>query len=49
MIFPGFGTIINIVAIILGSLIGILLGKKFKEDTKNLITDVLGFITLIFL
>ncbi|MTA46784.1 MAG: DUF554 family protein [Actinobacteria bacterium] len=45
--FPGFGTIINIVAIILGSLIGILLGKKFKEDTKNLITDVLGFITLI--
>ncbi|CAB5066053.1 MAG: DUF554 domain-containing protein [Actinomycetes bacterium] len=47
MIFPGFGTIINIVAIILGSLIGILLGKKFKEDTKNLITDVLGFITLI--
>lgn len=47
MIFPGFGTIINIVAIILGSIIGILLGKKFKEDTKNLITDVLGFITLI--
>jgi len=47
MIFPGFGTIINIAAIILGSLIGILLGKKFKEDTKNLITDVLGFITLI--
>lgn len=47
MIFPGFGTIINIVAIILGSLIGILLGKKFKEDTKKLITDVLGFITLI--
>lgn len=47
MIFPGFGTIINIVAIILGSLIGILLGKKFKEDTRNLITDVLGFITLI--
>lgn len=45
--FPGVGTAINIVAIVLGSLIGMLLGKKFKESTRNLVTDVLGFITLI--
>lgn len=45
--FPGFGTIVNIVAIIFGSILGILLGKKFKETTRNLVTDVLGFITII--
>ncbi len=47
MIFPGLGTVINIVAIIIGSLIGILAGKKFKENTRDLLTDVLGFITII--
>ncbi len=47
MIFPGLGTVINIVAIIIGSLIGILAGKKFKESTRDLLTDVLGFITII--
>lgn len=47
MMFPGIGTLINIVAIIIGSVIGILIGKRFKESTRNLITDVLGFITLI--
>lgn len=47
MIFVGLGTLINIVAIIIGSLIGILAGKKFKEKTRDLLTDVLGFITII--
>jgi uncharacterized membrane protein YqgA involved in biofilm formation len=45
--FIGLGTVINIAAIILGSVIGILLGNKISEKTRNLMTDVLGAITLI--
>lgn len=45
--FPGIGTALNISTIIIGSLIGILVGKKLNEKLKNLITDVLGCITVI--
>ena len=45
--FPGFGTISNIVAIIIGSVIGILIGKKLSEKFRRLITDVLGCVTAI--
>jgi uncharacterized membrane protein YqgA involved in biofilm formation len=45
--FIGLGTVINIAAIILGSVFGILLGNKISEKTRNLMTDVLGAITLI--
>jgi uncharacterized membrane protein YqgA involved in biofilm formation len=45
--FIGLGTFINIAAIILGSVIGMLLGNKISEKTRNLMTDVLGAITLI--
>ncbi len=39
---PGLGTIVNVVAIILGALIGMLCGKKIKADTRNSLTQVLG-------
>lgn len=45
--FVGFGTTINIVAILAGSALGVLLGNKFKESTRTLTTDVLGLITLV--
>ena len=45
--FPGFGTSLNIVAIIIGSVIGILIGKKLSEKFRRLITDVLGCVTAI--
>jgi len=45
--FPGFGTTLNIVAIIIGSVIGILIGKKLSEKFRRLITDVLGCVTAI--
>ena len=45
--FPGFGTISNIVAIIIGSVICILIGKKLSEKFRRLITDVLGCVTAI--
>ena len=45
--FKGLGTIINVSAIILGSGLGIIAGSRFKEETRNLITTALGFVTLI--
>jgi hypothetical protein len=43
----GLGTIINVVAIISGSLLGLLAGSKFKASTRDLITSTLGFVTLL--
>ena len=45
--FPGFGTTLNVVAIIIGSVVGILIGKKLSEKFRRLITDVLGCVTAI--
>lgn len=45
--FPGLGTVINISTILLGSLLGILIGKKLHEKLRNLVTDVLGCVTAI--
>ena len=45
--FPGFGTTLNIAAIIIGSVLGILIGKKLSENFRRLITDVLGCVTAI--
>jgi uncharacterized membrane protein YqgA involved in biofilm formation len=40
------GTILNVVAIILGTIIGLLLGKKFNENLKNTIVAGIGIFTL---
>ena len=45
--FPGIGTVINICSIIVGSLLGVLIGKKLGDKLRILITDVLGCITAI--
>ena len=45
--FVGIGTIINVVAIIVGAALGVLMGNRISEKTRTLMTDVLGAITLI--
>lgn len=45
--FIGLGTLINILAIVGGSLIGIAVGTRISKSATNLITDILGFITLL--
>lgn len=45
--FVGLGTVINVVAIVVGTLLGRAFGDKLKEGTRNLLTDILGTITLI--
>ncbi len=43
----GLGTFINVAAIVIGSLIGILAGTKLAARTQELITDVLGLIVAL--
>jgi len=45
--FPGAGTIINIVTIISGASLGVLVGNRMNTTTRSLLTDVLGLVTLL--
>lgn len=45
--FVGMGTIINIIAILCGSALGVLIGNRLIEKTRNLVMDILGAVTLI--
>jgi uncharacterized membrane protein YqgA involved in biofilm formation len=38
---------VNIVAILIGSSVGILIGARFSEKSQELITDILGLITFL--
>ena len=41
------GTIINCIAVIIGSFLGITLGKLYTEEMKEITTKVIGLITII--
>lgn len=45
--FPGAGTIINVVTIISGASLGVLVGSRMNTLTRTLLTDVLGLVTLL--
>ena len=45
--FVGVGTVINVIAIVVGAALGVLMGNRIPEKTRTLMTDVLGAITLI--
>lgn len=45
--FKGVGTLINVVAILIGSSIGILAGTRITKKSQSLITDVLGLTTAL--
>lgn len=45
--FPGIGTLINAFAIIGGASLGIFVGHRLGIKTRSLLTDVLGFATLL--
>ena len=45
--FLGAGTLVNIVAILIGSSVGVLIGARFSEKSQELITDILGLITIL--
>ena len=45
--FPGLGTVINVVAVIIGALLGMAIGHRFPERTRSVVTDCLGLVTLL--
>lgn len=45
--FPGIGTLLNVLTILIGAAIGVFVGERLREHTRNLITDILGLVTLL--
>jgi uncharacterized membrane protein YqgA involved in biofilm formation len=45
--FPGIGTVVNVAAVLLGSLIGVLVGHRLSQRTRDVVTDGLGLVTLL--
>jgi uncharacterized protein len=47
LVFPGFGTVVNVIAVLVGSGIGVLLGHRLPQSTRDVVTDALGLVTLL--
>lgn len=45
--FIGFGTVANVVTVAVGAILGLLLGNRIPERTRDTVTDVLGMVTLV--
>ena len=45
--FPGIGTLVNVVAVLLGSGLGVLLGHRLSTRTRDVVMDGLGLVTLL--
>ena len=46
-VFPGFGTVVNLATVVAGSGIGLLLGHRLPQRTRDTVTDALGLVTLL--
>ena len=45
--FPGIGTLVNVVTVLLGTLVGTSVGHHLPERTRTVVTDGLGLVTLL--
>ncbi len=45
--FPGAGTALNVATILLGSAIGVAVGHRLPQRTRDVVTDGLGLVTLL--
>jgi uncharacterized membrane protein YqgA involved in biofilm formation len=45
--FTGSGTVLNILTIVIGGALGVFIGAKISEKLRNVVTDVLGCVTII--
>jgi uncharacterized membrane protein YqgA involved in biofilm formation len=45
--FIGVGTVVNVIAILIGSSLGVIAGSRISKKSQVLITDVLGLITAL--
>jgi uncharacterized protein len=46
-VFPGFGTLLNVVTVLVGATLGVLLGHRLPQRTRDVVTDALGLVTLL--
>jgi uncharacterized membrane protein YqgA involved in biofilm formation len=46
-VFPGVGTVVNIATVLLGTVIGVLVGHRLPQRTRDVVTDGLGLVTLL--
>ena len=44
--FPGLGTVINVITVVIGAVAGMAIGHRFPERTKGVVTDILGLVTI---
>lgn len=45
--FPGFGTLLNSVAVVIGAVLGMVAGHRLPERTRSVVTDCLGLVTML--
>ncbi|HEX6247181.1 MAG TPA: DUF554 domain-containing protein [Nocardioidaceae bacterium] len=45
--FPGLGTLVNIITVLIGTVIGVLVGHRLTHRTRDVVTDGLGLVTLL--
>lgn len=45
--FIGLGTVINVATVISGGVVGVIVGRRFSDSLRNLLTDALGLVTMI--
>lgn len=46
-LFPGAGTVVNMVAVLLGATLGMAAGHRLPERVRTVVTDCLGLVTLV--
>jgi uncharacterized membrane protein YqgA involved in biofilm formation len=46
-LFPGAGTLVNVATVLLGATIGVLVGHRLPQRTRDVVTDALGLVTLL--
>lgn len=44
---PGIGTLVNVTTVLLGAALGVLVGHRLPERTRDVVTDALGLVTLL--
>ncbi len=45
--FRGFGTVVNVMTVLLGSGVGVLVGHRLHQRTRDVVTDGLGLVTVL--
>ncbi len=46
-VFIGFGTVVNIATVLVGTVLGLVIGNRLGERTRSTVTDVLGLFTIV--